>query len=777
MSGAEPGHRAGKGDLALAAAFTLAVLVSSALLFAVQPMFARLVLPLLGGSPTVWTVSLFFFQTALLVGYGWAHALGLWLKPVSAGLVHITLMVLAAAAFPIAIPSGWSDPPPGEPVLWQLSLFAAAIGLPFVVLAANAPLLQAWFARSGHRRAGNPYFLYAASNVGSLAALLGYPLLLEPALGVSALASGWSVGFLLLIGAITACLLLLRPRLQGVDTDVTGARASAAVQTVPPMAAGAGERLRWAWLAAVPAALLTAFTAHIATDIASAPLIWVVPLAAYLATFVAVFREPPLVSRRVLTVAHALAVMIALLQLGQVRYDGVFVSAACGGLAFLASTLSAHRTLYDTRPPAHRLTEFYLWMSAGGALGGMFSALLAPQLFSEVFEYPLLLALGVTCLPGVLGIGKSPLLEIARALLLATIGATVLALAPNALLAAGLPTGSLGLTFLMTALFAGAMLACWWEPKLVAVAAGLMALTVIVLPSDINRGDAVRSFFGVYRVRESETREFNYLSHGTTLHGAQRVREADGTAVISDTTPLTYYHPRSPMAHSVELQRQAARAAGRAMRVGIVGLGTGALGCYAEPGEAWRFFEIDPVVIHIASDPANFSFLDSCQREPDIVIGDARLSIAREADGSFDLIIVDAFSSDAVPVHLLTAEAMALYAAKLSSIGVAVLHISNRYLDLETAVSATVPTVPGLGGTLVVDNEHASEDGFSESLSSVAVISPSPAALKPYRDLAEAVLLDGHHTRPWTDDHADVLGALLRRIEWMWPWSRREPPQ
>ena len=383
--------------------FTLTTFLSALLLFAVQPMFAKMVLPVLGGSPSVWSVSVFFFQAALLVGYLYAHLLISKAPQHLTGLIHLVVCLVAFICLPIGMVGWLGDPPAGEPYLWQLGMFAASIGLPFMAVSANAPLLQAWFARTGHPYAGDPYFLYAASNLGSLIALLGYPFFLEPAFGLSQLSHFWAYGYALLVLAIVASFFLMRgAQAGGVPETVAATPAGEAVSAEAPTLA---NRLSWIGLAFVPAALLTAFTVHITTDVASAPQLWVIPLAIYLLTFVLVFRDRPFISREALLFLHLVALAIGLIALSFQTHDW-FIISGTGVVAFFTTAMLAHRTLYDARPAPQHLTEFYLWMSFGGALGGMFTALVAPRLFSEIYEYPLLLAASMACRPGALNLGR-----------------------------------------------------------------------------------------------------------------------------------------------------------------------------------------------------------------------------------------------------------------------------------------------------------------------------------------------------------------------------------
>ncbi len=744
--GAAQKPQGGVGVLALFAATTF---LSAFLLFSIQPLFAKMVLPVLGGSSSVWAVALLFFQAALLIGYGYAHLLTRHVAAASIGLVHLGFALLALIVLPVGLPATWREPA-GDPYLWQLGLFAVSVGLPFVAVAANAPLLQAWFARSGHPHAQDPYFLYGASNLGSLIALLGYPFLLEPAFGLTALSRYWAMLYLVLIIAIGACFALVRGR--AAPSTVTAADM--------PLAGAPTWRSRIAWcgLALVPAALLTAFTTHIATDIASAPLLWVLPLAIYLFTFVLAFQSRLPLPMWLLLPAQLAAVIFALLELAQTKHDKWVLTSGAGVAVFFLAALVAHRTLYLQRPPARCLTEFYLWMSIGGVLGGMFSALIAPRIFSEVFEYPLLIALSLACRPGVFdqpGSTKSDVIWI-----LGTFAAGLLIIWQGPLLAAahGYTFGDWGTTPAIALVFGAANVAFWNHGARQLTAALMMFAAVVMLPSSVKRGQAQRSYYGVYRVSQSEGGDFNVLTHGTTLHGAQRLRDLTGH-VVSDVTPGTYYYPGSPMAAAVKIAQARLDAEGELGRFGVIGLGAGSLACYSRKHEDWRFFEIDPIVVDIAAKSNHFTFLANCQPQLDAVIGDARLTLAKEPDKSFDLIIVDAFTSDAVPVHLMTAEALQLYAGKLKDGGVVVLHISNRFLDLDSVLGATLPLVPELKGLIVSDDK--ADGSYAQNTSTIAVFAKDQTALDAYRVLDGAQDFHARGLSPWTDDASDILGPFL----------------
>src|SRR5215831_4833831 len=386
----ETTHGATFGRALLLATFTAAIILSAALVFMVQPMFAKMVLPRFGGAPSVWSVAIVFFQTALLAGYAYAHWLARYAGGRASVVIHLAVTIAAAFALPLSIAAGWDRPPAAAQALWLIGLFTVSIGLPFFALAANSPLLQAWFARTDHPAAKDPYFLYAASNVGSFLALVSYPIVIEPFVRLGDQAWSWSIGFGFLIALLTACGAL---RWRAADED---ARAGGAADA-PPTWKDAGF---WVARAAVPAGLLVAVTAHISTDVAAVPLLWVLPLALYLLTFVIVFARRPIVPHR-LVVAVQPAFIIALVAV--IIFDPV--KTIVGLLAvhlsvFFVNALMCHGELARTRPAPRYLTAFYLWISAGGVIGGIAAGLIAPHVFNWVAEYPILIALAVLCRPG-----------------------------------------------------------------------------------------------------------------------------------------------------------------------------------------------------------------------------------------------------------------------------------------------------------------------------------------------------------------------------------------
>jgi hypothetical protein len=727
------------------ALYAVTLFASALLLFLVQPMFAKMVLPRLGGAPSVWSVAMVFFQAALLVGYAYAHLLGRTLPPGRAALVHLIALAAAAVTLPIGIAAGFEAPPASGVAFWLVGLFAASIGLPFVVLSASAPLLQHWFAASGHRQAANPYVLYAASNLGSFTALLAYPFVIEPLLPLRTQASLWSLAFAALALMVAAAGLVVSGR------GTAAARIATAADAPPSLA----DRLRWTALAAVPSGLVIAVTSFVTSDVAAAPFLWVIPLAMYLATFVAVFRERPWFDHAaVARLAPTVTAPVAVTLLGIIKPHWL---AAIGFnlLTFGVLALVCHGELYRRRPAAAHLTEFYLWISVGGAIGGAFAGLVAPYVFSNVYEYPILIALALLALPGMFAGGQSQFLRTAGPILAA---ATVVAIA-RAAVGSGLPDYADIVCKLASVLLVAFIFLRRKQP---AVVFGLVVFAFVFTGAwtpGLNRIETSRSFFGVHQVIDTADGLYRVLMHGTTIHGAERLRDDNGAELRGRPEPLTYYYPGGPISEAIELTRATH---GTLANVAVVGLGAGSLACYRRDPEHWTFYEIDPKVVSIARDPRMFTFLSECAPSVPIVLGDARLTLAA-ADARYDLIVLDAFSSDTIPVHLLTEEAFAIYLSRLAPGGVLVIHGSNRHLDLVPVVAADARAA-GLVALLKEDQKGNLVTAKFKASSSVMALARGAADL---RDLAARdgwrQLAPSTGVAAWTDDYSNVLGAMIRR--------------
>ena len=726
------------------ALYAATLFISALLLFAIQPMFTKMVLPRLGGAAAVWSIAMVFFQAALLLGYAYAHLLGRTLSPAPSALVHLGLLAVAATTLPIGIAAGFEAAPQGGLELWLLALFAASIGVPFIALAASAPLLQNWFAASGHPHAANPYVLYAASNLGSFAALIAYPFVVEPLLALRTQILAWSLGYATLTLLVAAAAVVVARA--GASANRMTEQSAAAAPTI-------AERTMWTVLAAIPAGLVVAVTAAISTDVAAAPFLWVLPLALYLLTFVAIFRDRAWMAHgTVLSLVPfaAVALIATAFGLSQAYWSGTLALHLVG---FAVLALACHGELYRRRPAPARLTEFYLWTSFGGVIGGAFAGLLAPHVFNGIAEYPILILAALLAMPGVFAGGPRRFLrQSGPGLLLVALAAVVVWLDIRVPPKATLPL------YVGVILLAGVMLlvrrqaACFFS-------LALLAFVIAVLEPGLTRVEQVRSFFGVHRVVENVERTHRLLLHGTTLHGGERVREADGSPVTGRPEPLTYYYFGGPIGDAIAASRAAQ---GGLARVAAVGLGTGSLACHRHDGEAWTFFELDPHVVRIARDPALFRFLSACGTDVQIVLGDARLTLAASPE-RYDVIVLDAFSSDSIPVHLLTRQAFAGYLSRLTAHGVIVFHVSNRHMALQRPVAA----VGSAEGLIVYGKTDYPPDKPGDELRTQAEV---VVLARDLRDLGDLPAQPGWkrldpdpRVAAWTDDYADVLGAILDR--------------
>jgi hypothetical protein len=725
------------------ALFATTIFISALLLFLVQPMFTKMVLPRLGGAPTVWSVAMVFFQAALLAGYAYAHLLVRRLPLWVGALVHLGVLAVAALTLPIGIAQAFGAPPTDYIALWLMGLLTVSIGLPFAALSASAPLLQGWFAASGHPQAGNPYVLYAASNLGSFAALIAYPIVIEPMLPLKDQTYLWSIGFAALAVLIATASLFIARRPNISTSDATAAPVSVR------------ERLAWMGLAAIPSGLVIAVTSYISTDVASAPFLWIVPLALYLLTFVAAFRDRPWISQD--TLVRLVPILVAPLSIGLLGGgDKTFwLAMICVNLAaFFLVALLCHGALYRQRPAPARLTEFYLWVSLGGVFGGIFAALIAPNIFNRIYEYPILLLAALFVLPGMFAGGPRRILTEAGPVL----GIAALVVAAKLAFDIHLPAAAELPHQIVLVSLAALMLFQRHRPaRFFALATlGFVVSGLWGLPG-FNRIESMRSFFGVHQLVETSDNRYRLLYHGTTLHGAERIYAAGTAPFVPE--PLTYFYFGGPISESIEAVRDAQGGLGH---VAVVGLGTGSLACHRRGQEDWTFFEIDPDVVRIARDPRFFSFLSSCAPGLPVVLGDARLTLAASPQ-RYDLIVLDAFSSDVIPVHLLTREAVAGYLAHLNPGGALVLHISSRHIELGKVVAA-VGAAEGLMTYLKVDQRPATVPNDFKMNALVAALA---------RDRSDLGVLpsrpDWHEIKPdpriaaWTDDYSNIFGAILRK--------------
>ena len=816
--------------------FAITLFVSATLLFLVQPMVAKMVLPRLGGTPAVWNTCMVFFQAALLAGYAYAHATTTWLSARRQVLAHLVLLVLPLLVLPIALRGG-APPSESNPIPWLLWILVASVGLPFFVLSASAPLLQKWFASTGHPSARDPYFLYAASNLGSMLALLAYPAIIEPNLHLKATGwlsldtqSGlWAIGYGLFVVCIAGCAWAVwRARVQTPQPELASAVSVPAgrelgeertelftreplhlkqrrmpFETNPDTpdeedalaAPTALQRLRWLALAFVPSSLMLGVTTYITLDIAAIPMLWVIPLGLYLLSFIIVFTRHPVLLRLIdvaalagmatvmtlpplwtwfvhrlgtfppeLTITISLwvarvglwglcvflatrgepgwfhpkamilgmpLVVLLLVYIKLAAPSGVVLKIAVHLIALFVVAMVCHGELARSRPATKYLTGYYLIMSLGGVLGGLFNALVAPLVFNSLLEYPLALVMACMLLPPFFETGSSfvpRLLRRAGWTELAELGEVagwpkvVLDLAVDLALVAvvlmlsyglvrfcsheagdskwyaSLPhwftkmhqwimgqiekrneAGHLTKSELKTLFMYGPpILLCYLYALRpfrfgLAVGALLWGATAAASYSSWEVLHQERSFFGVLTVDYFPRDETYRLMHGTTTHGWQ-VRSGG-----REYEPLTYYHEIGPIGQVFKAMNQRLSH----QDIALIGLGSGTLACYGKPDRRLTFYDIDPAVVRIAQNPRYFTYWQNCTAQKQIVLGDARLKIEEAPDHLYKLIVVDAFSSDAIPIHLITKEAIELYFQKMKPDGVLAVHISNRYLELE----------------------------------------------------------------------------------------------
>ncbi len=744
-------------DRLIPALFALAIFTSAALVFVVQPMATKLVLPMLGGSPAVWNTAMVFFQTALLAGYGYAHGLQRLSSIRTQMAVHLVLLLLAALFLPLRISGLLGDPDPAAPIGWLLATLALSVGAPFAVLSATAPLLQAWFARVrvGHADGRNPYVLYAASNLGSFLALLAYPLLIEPLATLSGQRAGWSGGyaaFMLMVVALAAVAWRRGHILAG---------PTAALPVSAPIAWR--EKAVLVLLAAAPSSLMLGVTTHLSTDVASAPFLWVAPLALYLLTFVIAFQNRPLIPLPI-TLVIAAALGLVCLAFTAFRTGAWPMMFGLHLATFFFLALMCHQRLAARRPAPDRLTEFYLLMSLGGVVGGAFTALLAPVIFDMVWEYPLMLVLVGLARPlsGRPVRNREVYLFVAAALICAAppllsavfqadwdfawwFSKTVTADMPR--LTQLVLTGAIVIGFLLRDR----------TPAYVAIAA-MIALSAQYIARGYESAFTDRSFFGVTKVGVTDDPRLggpvHVLMHGTTLHGAQP--RAPAFACM----PTLYYAPATPIGQTTQALQN--RAAG--LNIGVVGQGSGAMAGYKRASDTMTFFEIDPMVDRLSRDPRWFTFISDCADGPvRTVLGDARLTLGREPAGTYDLLIIDAFSSDAVPTHLLTVEAIEGYLKLLKPDGVVLLHLSNRNLDI-TRPAAAAARALGAPSLHQLYGERDDLPVMAEASTEALILSPTQAGLSEFRRDPLWGTLAETEVRPWTDDYVNLFGSLWRHF-------------
>ncbi len=722
--------------------FLLTIVLGSFLLFLTQPMIARMALPRLGGAPSVWNSAMLVYQFLLLAGYAYAHWVAR-MRPRRQAGIHLALFGLAALWLPIGLVSTL---PPGaaEPAFWVPWFLLASIGPVFFIVSAQAPLMQRWYALETSR--GDPYPLYAASNLGSFAGLISYPLIVEPLMTLQQQSWLWTGIYGVLVLLVVGCALT-------VPAD--------AVEKVPEEttpAPSARRVVHWIALAAVPSGLMLSTTTHLTTDIVAMPLLWVLPLGLYLLSWVIAFAA----RRRPAELITIVAPLIILVAGGLAFSDGTrnpFVSATLGLILLFGVAVALHGEMFRLRPAVDHLTRFYLVMSFGGMLGGLFCAIVAPLLFDWSYEHPLLI--------------------LAAALLVPQYALVPWPERLTRLLAVALPAGALALSFLgeqgylgrtptaamlssiTVSLFA---LACLGRrvPFALALAALMLSYGGWSTLARSTGDDRTRSYFGIYEVYERPDGSARVLTHGTTLHGIQNLTPG------LETVPTSYYARRSGVGLALT---NAETLYGPGARIGVIGLGTGTLSCYRQAGQPWTFFEIDPAMVDVARD--RFTFLRECAPEARMVLGDARISLDHEPADSIDILAVDAFSSDAVPMHLLTREALGVYGRTVQHGGIVLFHVSNRYLDLRPVIADIAERGGWTAAMMQYVPEHDEERELNATISVWIALSRDPGMIQRLVALSgeDSVYWETLEPTPgfsgWSDDHASILPII--NYPSLWP--------
>lgn len=742
--------------------YALTILVSAFLLFQVQPVIAKIILPWFGGSAAVWTTCMLFFQVALLLGYLYSHALVRYLRPRVQMLVHCAMLVVSALVLPILPNASWKPATPDEPTLRILGLLAVTVGLPYFMLATTGPLIQAWYAR--RYKGAMPYRLYSLSNVGSMGALISYPFVFEPAFGTHQQATMWSWAY----GVFIALCGFTAWRSGGGDQQV--AEAAGDPPADPPTAR---TYALWLILPAVASVLLLAITNHLSANVAAIPFLWVLPLSIYLLTFILCFEGEGWYRRNpyLQLLAVALGSMAYAMGIDASGNVSIKVLVPLLSIGLFTCCMVCHGELVRLKPEPRYLTHFYLMISAGGALGGVLVGLIAPHFFNSFYEMPLGLAVcGVIVLIalranpdwGFLAELLSPPRLVIAAVALALLGFAWTGIwdfaardwSPEDNVRSGIMMGA----FLLVGLIAATILrgGPGWVRSSVKVPAVLSEVLVLLLvgyvANEVRQTShgyrvVVRNFYGGLRVRDNGSPDAldatRTLTHGTINHGEEYLSPARRHLAT------TYYGPNTGVGIAIrEKQRTGA------VRIGVIGLGTGTVATYGRLGDYIRYYEINPLVLHIAR--TQFYFVPDCKAKLDVAMGDARLSLEREQPQNFDVLAVDAFSSDSIPVHLLTREAMELYFRHLKPDGILAVHISNRYLDLEPVLQGEASVLHKAGR--VVDTE---DDETQDVFGATWVLIANPATGFTQEELSNSGPLDSKKSvRLWTDDYSNLFKIL-----------------
>ncbi len=731
--------------------FSVTLFTSAGLLFWIQPLIAKTLLPLWGGTPAVWNTCLLFFQSMLLIGYLYALAASRWLSLRAQAAMHVFLLLLIAIYVfrsPVREPV-LNALQQGNPTFLVLKTLLVLVGLPFFIISASNPLLQSWFSKSRHALAVDPYFLFAASNAGSLIALVAFPLLLEPSLGLNEQYKLWRVGFALLVTLTCVIAVALNP-LATASIDATHYKEPDPNNKLPVF-----RRLRWLALSFVPSSLMLGVTTYITTDVAAVPLLWVIPLALYLLTLVLAFSKKQFASAASLNRVMIVAALVVTLILSSGATEPAWALILANLGFFFIASLVCHTQLAEDRPPATHLAEYYLWIAAGGALGSVFNVLIAPVLFTLILEYPL--AIVIACM---LQRGDSPTSDNKQSSfglrknhldVIYPLGLYVLTLS-LAILVPHLRTSSSIIKLFIVPGVPLIIINHFFRERPIRFALSLCAVMFasIYYAGDTDRTlHVVRNFFGTSRVTTDSMGRVNSFYSGNTVHGRQFVDQS------RRCEPISYHHENGPLGQIMAVFN----AAPANPRVAVIGLGIGAMASYSKPGQQWTFYEIDPDVINIARNSQYFTYLQNCATGSiNVVEGDARLSLQNAPEAYYGLIVFDAFSSDAIPVHLVTQQALDLYLSKLAEGGILAFHISNRSLDLHPILADLAESRK----LICIGFDDLKPDAIEgKDPSQWVVMARSSSEISNLSINSQWQRLNGRKgMRVWSDDFSNILRAI-----------------
>jgi hypothetical protein len=731
--------------------FCATLFTSAGLLFWIQPLIGKTLLPLLGGSPAVWNTCLLFFQTMLLIGYLYALALSRWLSLRSQAAVHVFLIALIAIyLFRSSVHSPvLTAVQQTNPTLWLLENLLFSVGLPFFILSASNPLLQSWFSRLQHHLAVDPYFLFAASNAGSLIALIAFPLLLEPSLAVNEQYQLWRVGFAVLVTLMCVIVFALKP-LATVSTQATHYQEpnSLSVESNSNNTLPVFRRLRWLALSFVPSSLMLGVTTYITADVAAVPLLWVIPLALYLLTFVLAFTKKQVASAASLNRVMIMAALVVTLILSSGATEPAWVLILANLGFFFVAAIVCHGQLANDRPAVSHLPEYYLWIAIGGALGSFFNVLIAPILFTSVLEYPLAIVIACMLQHRELQDGdrNSNYLDVIYPLGLYALTVSL------AILVDHFRVSSSTMKLVIVLGIPLIIINHLFRKRPIRFALGLCAVmlaSIYYVGSTDRTLHVVRNFFGTTRVTTDSSGAINSVYSGNTVHGRQFMDQS------RRCEPLSYHHENGPLGQVMAVFN----AAPANPRVAVIGLGVGASSAYSKPGQEWTFYEIDRDVINLARNSQYFTYLQNCANGSlNVIEGDARLNLQNAQDGYYGLIVLDAFSSDAIPIHLVTQQALDIYLSKLAEGGIMAFHISNRSLDLKP-ILADLAESRKLICIGFDDLKPGSFEGKDPS--QWVVIARSSPEISNLSINTQWERLNGTNGgRVWTDDFSNILRAI-----------------